>query len=102
MFFVSFRSTQFVYILRLLKTYVTEYAHSWGAQHDGLERDEDGREECLPDYSEGGNYIMHMYAQNGYDPNNIVSAVPISLVRPASGSISAFLTMFAEKYSPHA
>lgn len=48
-----------------------EYAHSWGAQHDGLERDEDGREECLPDYSEGGNYIMHMYAQNGYDPNNI-------------------------------
>ncbi|PIO58815.1 reprolysin family zinc metalloprotease, partial [Teladorsagia circumcincta] len=48
-----------------------EYAHSWGAQHDGLERDADGREECLPDYSEGGNYIMHMYAQNGYDPNNI-------------------------------
>ncbi|VDM74556.1 unnamed protein product [Strongylus vulgaris] len=48
-----------------------EYAHSWGAQHDGLDRDVDGREECLPDYSEGGNYIMHMYAQNGYDPNNI-------------------------------
>ncbi|VDO61460.1 unnamed protein product, partial [Haemonchus placei] len=48
-----------------------EYAHSWGAQHDGLERDAAGREECLPDYSEGGNYIMHMYAQNGYDPNNI-------------------------------
>ncbi|CAJ0609073.1 unnamed protein product [Cylicocyclus nassatus] len=48
-----------------------EYAHSWGAQHDGLEREAEGREECLPDYSEGGNYIMHMYAQNGYDPNNI-------------------------------
>ncbi|VDM53266.1 unnamed protein product [Angiostrongylus costaricensis] len=48
-----------------------EYAHSWGAQHDGLERDADDREKCLPDYSEGGNYIMHMYAQNGYDPNNI-------------------------------
>ncbi|VDL71800.1 unnamed protein product [Nippostrongylus brasiliensis] len=48
-----------------------EYGHSWGAQHDGLERDADGREECLPDYAEGGNYIMHMYAQNGYDPNNI-------------------------------
>ncbi|ETN75272.1 reprolysin family zinc metalloprotease, partial [Necator americanus] len=48
-----------------------EYAHSWGAQHDGLDRDADGREECLPDYAEGGNYIMHMYAQNGYDPNNI-------------------------------
>uniref|UniRef100_A0A0K0D139 Disintegrin domain-containing protein n=1 Tax=Angiostrongylus cantonensis TaxID=6313 RepID=A0A0K0D139_ANGCA len=48
-----------------------EYAHSWGAQHDGLERDADDREKCLPEYSEGGNYIMHMYAQNGYDPNNI-------------------------------
>ncbi|KJH44230.1 Disintegrin [Dictyocaulus viviparus] len=48
-----------------------EYAHSWGAQHDGLERDVNGRAECLPDYSEGGSYIMHMYAQNGYDPNNI-------------------------------
>uniref|UniRef100_A0A1I7XW17 Peptidase M12B domain-containing protein n=1 Tax=Heterorhabditis bacteriophora TaxID=37862 RepID=A0A1I7XW17_HETBA len=48
-----------------------EYGHSWGAPHDGMERQPEDRENsCTPEYKDGGNYIMNMYAQNGYDPNN--------------------------------
>ncbi|CAI2356318.1 unnamed protein product [Caenorhabditis sp. 36 PRJEB53466] len=50
-----------------------EYGHAWGAQHDPtIESNDTDVEQCSPSYQDGGSFLMSQYAQNGYDPNNVL------------------------------
>ncbi|CAD6188827.1 unnamed protein product [Caenorhabditis auriculariae] len=49
-----------------------EFGHAFGAPHDPEPTEGRGEENdnCFPSFKEGGSYIMHRYAQAGYDRNN--------------------------------
>jgi disintegrin and metalloproteinase domain-containing protein 17 len=43
-----------------------EFGHNWGSEHDPL------KPECTPSTSQGGNYIMFAYSNQGHERNNYV------------------------------
>ncbi|KAG1652431.1 ADAM 17-like protease [Nymphon striatum] len=43
---------------------VTAHGHNWGSEHDP------DLDECSPDSSQGGSYLMYTYSVSGYDKNN--------------------------------
>ena len=51
------------------KIFILEFGHNWGSEHDPLTPD------CTPGSSNGGNYLMYPYSNQGNELNNFVISI---------------------------
>jgi hypothetical protein len=52
--------------LLIIVIFIEEFGHNWGSEHDPL------KPECTPSSSNGGNFIMYAYSNQGHEKNNYV------------------------------